>query len=225
MPRRSLAHRRVRDRPGTPISAAAVAQQQRHDVENVASASAILAASTTFGQARRRETADRADLSWESNFDGPKLIDYPPTIGGRTALAETKRSAPRANASIPGTGVPPFDHVTCPSFYRKRSSGLPSEQTAPGIRVGDPARAPGIPVVQLRENGRGSPRRMWVRFPSGRAFRRAVEHGLSVKREIASGFKSRPSRQHGWVSISLLACRLFGSGRCTSVIVLVAQSR
>ena len=32
------------------------------------------------------------------------------------------------------------------------SSELPSEQTAPGARVEDPARVPGIPVVQLGEN-------------------------------------------------------------------------
>ena len=56
-------------------------------------------------------------------------------------------------------------------------------------------------------------------------FWRAVEFGLSVKRDIASGFKPRPSRQYGWVPSSLLARQLFGSGRCTSVIEPVAQQR
>ena len=39
-------------------------------------------------------------------------------------------------------------------------------------------------------------------------FRRAVELGLSAKRETASGFKSRPSRQYGWVPSSLLVRRV-----------------
>ena len=44
-------------------------------------------------------------------------------------------------------------------------------------------------------------------------FRRAVELGLSAKRETASGFKSRPSRQNGWVPSSSLVRLPFAMGR------------
>ena len=49
-------------------------------------------------------------------------------------------------------------------------------------------------------------------------FRRAVEFGLSVKREIASGFDPRPSHLFGWVPISLLARRLPGITSTTPYI-------
>jgi hypothetical protein len=51
-------------------------------------------------------------------------------------------------------------------------------------------------------------------------FRRAVEFGLSVKRETASGFKSRPSRHMAGFPTRLLSVVPFGMGRCASVIEL-----
>ena len=71
------------------------------------------------------------------------------------------------------------------------------------------------PVVQLRENTWVQPGRCG--FDSHREchLRRAVEYGLSVKREIASGFEPRPSRNSGWVSISPLVRRyLKGPTEC-----------
>ena len=44
-------------------------------------------------------------------------------------------------------------------------------------------------------------------------FRRAVELGLSAKRETASGFKSRPSHQNGWVPSSSLVRLASSTGR------------
>ena len=64
------------------------------------------------------------------------------------------------------------------------------------------------PVVQLRENTWVQPGRCGFDSHRECQFRRAVEYGLSVKREIASGFEPRPSRQYGWVSISPLVRRI-----------------
>src|SRR5512137_3052878 len=63
------------------------------------------------------------------------------------------------------------------------------------------------PVVQLRANTRVQPGKCGFDSDRECQFRRAVEYGLSVKREIASGFKPRPSRQYSWVLSSLLARR------------------
>src|SRR5512135_3534210 len=68
------------------------------------------------------------------------------------------------------------------------------------------------PVVQLRENTWVQPGRCGFDSHRECQFRRAVEHGLSVKREIASGFEPRPSRQYGWVSISPLVRRAIRKG-------------
>ena len=120
-------------------------------------------------------------------------------------------------------GVPPFDHVTCPSSFAEAATFAAHGSEPHPRSLCESAGFADSPVVQLRKNARIQSGRRGFDSHRERQFRRAVEFGLSVKRETASAFKPRTIGQ--LMDSHLASCpSSFRMGRCASVIELSSST-
>ena len=133
----------------------------------------------------------RCESGWSPHFDGPNVAGYrSKPKGWLLTLREPPGVSPVSRVRVP-LAKPRICGSTCPSYFA---------EAQPSLRAGSEPHPPGgrsfaLPCGQSRSStARERPEEFGRRgFDSHRArqFRRAVEFGLSVKRQTASEFKPR----------------------------------
>ena len=101
----------------------------------------------------------------------------------------------------------------CPSFCRGVTFDACGSERHPRVGAQSLRCFADSPVVQLRKKARRTSGKCGLDSHRSRLFGRAVELGLSVKRETASGFAPPPQPPDGWVPNSSLVRLSFSTGR------------